>query len=89
MDQFVLICPENWKFQQHPLTSRDHFSWTICRIRVCKYLLEMYHSYLQLLCSTLLLNLHHLRSASVLAIITHSGQILSKSVKLNEFFLPL
>jgi hypothetical protein len=47
----------------------------------------MYHSYLQLLCSTLLLNLYCLRSVSVLAIIAHTGQILSKSVKLNEIFI--
>jgi hypothetical protein len=26
MDQFALICLENWNFQQHPLTFRDHYS---------------------------------------------------------------
>jgi hypothetical protein len=31
--------------------SRDHYSWTIYRMRVCKYSLERCPSYLQLLCS--------------------------------------
>jgi hypothetical protein len=53
-------------------------------MRVCKYSLERCRSYLQLLCIRSLLNLYRLRSATVLAIITHLGQILSKNVKLNE-----
>jgi hypothetical protein len=31
----TLIFPKNWKFQQHPLTSRDHYFRTNCRMRAC------------------------------------------------------
>jgi hypothetical protein len=77
------MCPENWNFQQHPLNSSDHYSWTIYLLRVCKYLLEMNRSYLQLLNKVLFPNLYPLRSALVLAVVAHSGQILSKTAKLT------
>jgi hypothetical protein len=73
----------NWKFQLHPLTSRNHYSCTICQKRVCKYLLEMYQSCIQLLCSMFLRNLYHLRSAASFVMTAYSGQILSKRAKLN------
>jgi hypothetical protein len=73
----------NWKFQLHPLTSRNHYSCTICQKRVCKYLLEMYQSCIQLLCSMFLRNLYHLRSAASFVMTAYSGQILSKRAKQN------
>jgi hypothetical protein len=81
--QFAVICPKSWNFQQHPLPSKDHNSWNICRVRVCQYSLERCQSYLQLLCSMLFLNLYHLRSAASFVTTAHSGQILSKRVKWN------
>jgi hypothetical protein len=87
--QVVLICPKCWNFQQHPLNSRDHYSWTIYQMRVCKYFLESCRCYLQLLCRRFLLNLYCSRSESSFASTAHSGQILSKRVKLNGKFLSL
>jgi hypothetical protein len=73
----------NWKFQLHPLTSRNHYSWTVCWKRVCKYYLERYQSYLQLLCRMFLQNIYRLRSEDSFVMTAHSGQILYKSAKLN------
>jgi hypothetical protein len=78
------ICPENWQFQQQPLTSRDHYSWTLCQIRVCKYSLERYRSSLQLWCSIFLRNLYRLRLSDSYVMTAHSEQILSKRVKRNR-----
>jgi hypothetical protein len=71
------------EIQAAPLTSRDHYSWTICRKRVCKYPLEMYQSYLQLWCRMFLLNLYNLRSAASFASTSHLGRIPPKRVKRN------
>jgi hypothetical protein len=30
----MLICPENWNFQQHPLSFKDHYSRTVSCIGV-------------------------------------------------------
>jgi hypothetical protein len=73
----------NWKFQLHPLTSRNHYSCTIYWKRVCKYSLERYQSYLQLLCRMFLRNLYLLRSTAIFVTTAHSGKILSKSAKLK------
>jgi hypothetical protein len=73
----------NWKFQLHLLNSINHYSWTICRKRVCKYSLERYKSYLHLLCRIFLRNLYGLRSAASFVTTAHSRQILSKGAKLK------
>jgi hypothetical protein len=52
------IYPENWNVPAAPLTFRDHYSGPIWQIRACKYLLERYQSYLQLLCRLFCLNLY-------------------------------
>jgi hypothetical protein len=73
----------DWNFQQYPLTSRNDYSSTIWWKRVCKYSLERYQRYLQLLYKALFLNLYHLRSAASFITTAHSGQIPSKRVKRN------
>jgi hypothetical protein len=74
---------QSWHSHPHWLTSRDHYSWTICRMRVYKYSLERHRSYLQLLWSIYFRNMYHLKSAASFVTTAHSGQILSKRAKPN------
>jgi hypothetical protein len=75
--------PRTLEFPASPLTFRYHYSWTICRMMVCKYSLKRYQRYIQFLCRMFLRNLYCLRSAASFVMTAHSGQILSKSAKLN------
>jgi hypothetical protein len=50
---------------------------------VCKYSLERYQSYLQLLCSMFFLNLYRLEADLSLAMTARSGHIMSQKGKIE------
>ena len=69
------------KFSAAFPTSRDHCSWTVHRIKACKYPLERYRNYLRFLCSLFLPVLQRFLVVSSFALTARFGQILFNLLK--------